>query len=419
MILGMAKPSFADVSELAALKEQVDKLNNRISELEGKVERPANIVPAGGAPSGNFVEGALSGIRMSGFVDTAYHWNFYNPPHVAPAGTTVDRNQSLGVFDTTSNSFDLHAVELAFEKPAPSTGGVGFRTDLFYGEDAKVITAGGTETDDFDLQQAYVEARLPIHALEGNKFLGNSLYLRAGKYVTLAGAEVIEAKDNWNTTRSLMFGYAIPFTHTGIRAAYGLWEDKVTLTTGLNNGWDLLDDNNNYKTWEGQIAYKPNDTLLFTATSYIGPENLNQGGHKRQLYDFVALWNATKKLSLMANMDFGTESRVVGAPKPGRNADWYGFALYGRYQATDKLAFATRGEYFLDDDIFRIGAGALQNTVDARERHYWEWTYTGEYKLYTNLISRLEYRYDWSDTRIFDSKSSQSTISAQLIYSFA
>ena len=423
LIFGMTTPCFADENELTALKEQVGKLNQRISQLESQAQRPSNVVPSGEATAGNAIEGALSGIRMTGFVDTAYHWNAANSPHqpdgAVLSGTAVNRNQSLGVFDTNSNSFDVHAVKLAFEKTAPEAGGVGFRTDILYGQDAKVIASGGTETDEFDFEQAYVEARLPIHALDGNKMLGNTVDIKAGKFVTLAGAEVIEAKDDWNTTRSILFGYAIPFTHTGIRAAYGLMDNKVTLTTGLNNGWDLLEDNNNYKTWEGQLAYKPSDTLLFTATSYLGPENNNQAGHKRQLYDVVALWNATKKLSLMANMDFGKETRVVGGPKPFDNGDWYGFAFYGRYQTTDKLAFASRIEYFLDDDVFRVGGGALQNPVDARERHYWEWTYTGEYKVYTNLISRLEYRYDSSDAPIFDANSHQSSVSAQLIYSFA
>src|SRR5437773_172971 len=39
-----------------------------------------------------------------------------------------------------------------------------------------------------------------------------------GKFVTWNGAEVIESKDNWNYTRSIQFGFAIPFYHTGVRA---------------------------------------------------------------------------------------------------------------------------------------------------------------------------------------------------------
>ena len=37
----------------------------------------------------------------------------------------------------------------------------------------------------------------------------------AGKFVTPIGAEVIESQDNWNYTRSILFGYAIPFYHLG------------------------------------------------------------------------------------------------------------------------------------------------------------------------------------------------------------
>ena len=418
-LFGVAGIGLADENEISQLREQVDKLNKRISELESEVKKaPAYVAPAAGAPSGNAIEGAISGIRLTGFVDTAYHWNFQNPGYSTPTGTTVDRNQSIGVFDTMGDSFTLHAIELAFEKPAPQEGGVGFRTDLLMGEDAKVISAGGSESDEFDIEQGYVEARLPLHALEGNEVLGDSLYLRAGKYVTLAGAEVIESKDNWNTTRSLMFGYAIPFTHTGVRAAYGLWGDKVTLTTGLNNGWDLLEDNNRYRTWEGQIAFQPNDKFLFTTTTYIGPENLNQIGHKRGLIDFVALWHATDKLSLMGNLDIGRENRVVNADPGQEDSLWHGYALYGRYQVNPKLAFATRVELFVDQEAFRVGAGAVAGGV-ARDSRYWEWTYTGEYKLYDNLISRLEYRYDWSDGKIYSGESSQSTLSAQLIYNFA
>ncbi len=451
VLLGVSAPSFADENEISSLKEQVDKLTKRISELEEKGEQaPAYVKPAGeGAPS-TAIEGALSGIRLSGYVDTGWHWNANNPNNV-PSAPTGTREQSIRVFDQDEGSFTLHAVKMTLEKPAAAEGGVGFRTDFLYGEDAEVITPVGSTIDEFDIEQAYVEARLPIHGFDGNEVFGNSLYLRGGKYVTLAGAEVIESKDNWNVTRSLMFGWAIPFTHTGVRAAYDLWGGKVTTTVGLNNGWDQVEDNNNYATFEGQIAWKPNDKFLFTGTTYMGPENANTDAHKRYLIDFVALWKVTDKLSLMANFDFGSERRFSGiggnSIESFENAQWHGYALYARYQATDKLAFATRWEIFVDDDHFRTGGG-VSPTIDesptgpcfedeslgedetlvcepfgasfqAVERRYWEWTYTVEYKLYDNLITRAEYRYDWAEAPIFNGESSQQTISAQLIYNFA
>lgn len=418
LIFGVNTPAFADENEISALKEQVEKLTKRIGELENEVKQaPTYVAPSGGAASGNAIEGALSGVRMTGYVQTGWGWNFNNP-NKATSATTATREQSIRVFDQ-NEGFTLDAVKVALEKAAPETGGVGFRTDFLYGEDAEVITPTGSVVDEFDIEQAYVEARFPLTAFEGSSVLGDSLYMRAGKFVTLAGAEVIEAKDNWNASRSMMFGFAIPFTHTGVRSVYGLWDDKVKLTAGLNNGWDIVEDNNNYSTFEGQIAWAPNDKFLFTNTMYVGPENAGVDGHKRFLLDLVALYKVTDKLSLMANVDFGNERRVIsGAEKANENAQWHGYALYARYQVNDKLAFATRAEIFQDDDVYRVGSAAVVGGV-ARERRYWEWTYTGEYKLYENLISRLEYRYDWSDTPIFQGESSQQTLSAQLIYNFA
>lgn len=417
LALGFATPAWADDNEISALKEQIEKLNQRLEDLE-KAEKPTYVAPAAGAPSGPVLETALSGIKLTGFVDTAFHWNFNNPTNAAAAATGT-REQALRAFDQDEGSFTLHALELAFEKPAPAEGGVGFRADLFYGEDAEVITPTGSTTDEFDIQQAYVEGRLPLNALEGNEIFGDSVYFRAGRYVTLAGAEVIEAKDNWNTTRSLMFFYAIPFAHTGVRSSYGLWQDKVTLTLGLNNGWDQMEDNNNFKTLESQVAWKPNDDFLFATTWYTGPENANQDGHKRNLLDFVALWHATDKLSLMGNIDIGRENRVINAIPGQEDSIWHGYAAYARYQVNDKLAFASRIELFVDRDAFRVGAATLVPATDLPDSRYWEWTYTGEYKLYDNLISRLEYRYDWSDGTVLNGESSQQTLSAQLIYNFA
>ena len=40
-----------------------------------------------------------------------------------------------------------------------------------------------------------------------------------GKFVTSAGAEVIETNGNWNYSRSLLFALAIPYYHMGVRTS--------------------------------------------------------------------------------------------------------------------------------------------------------------------------------------------------------
>ena len=50
--------------------------------------------------------------------------------------------------------------------------------------------------------------------------LGKGLQINVGKFVTPAGAEVIETKDNWNYSRGLLFALAIPYFHFGTSAKY-------------------------------------------------------------------------------------------------------------------------------------------------------------------------------------------------------
>ncbi len=58
-----------------------------------------------------------------------------------------------------------------------------------------------------------------------------------GKFVTSAGAEVIEAMTNWNYSRSLLFVNAIPYWHFGARTSMPV---SKTDTVGfqLVNGWN-------------------------------------------------------------------------------------------------------------------------------------------------------------------------------------
>ena len=71
------------------------------------------------------------------------------------------------------------------------------------------------------IQQAYVS------------LLTGKVQWDAGKFVTPMGAEVIESQDNWNYTRSILFGYAIPFYHVGVRATVPV-NDKV-IAGGLSS----------------------------------------------------------------------------------------------------------------------------------------------------------------------------------------
>src|SRR3989338_234239 len=316
-------------AEDPGLKAEVEVLRERLSKLEEKLA--AQDATAAGASEGNAIvhlPSRLHRIEMNGFVDTTYTYNFNAPQ------TNVN---TLRIFDTRANSFMLNSAELNIKKPVSAESPVGFRTDLAFGTDAEVVgsvtTGLGSGADEIDIQQAYVEYLAPI---------GNGLDVQVGKFVTLHGAEVIKSKDDWNISRSYLFGFAIPFTHTGIRANYP-WSDRFSTVVGVSNGWDVVDDNNQAKTVELGFSSVPLENTSLCATYMFGAEQIGNNNNGRHLLDIVAGYQPTEALQLKLNYDYGWEDDVAAF---GDNAVWQGLAGYVRYALNDWWALAARGEFF-------------------------------------------------------------------------
>ena len=94
-----------------------------------------------------------------------------------------------------------------------------------------------------------------------------------GKFVTSAGAEVIESKDNWNYSRSLLFVWAIPYWHFGARTSVPVSKIE-TSAVQVVNGWNNISKSQ----WRRHGAFtsalvKPK--VSWFLNWYGGPENAN------------------------------------------------------------------------------------------------------------------------------------------------
>ncbi len=420
---------WAEDNEVVALKKQIDDLNRKLAALESKVMTiPKPVEPSGGGtiylPQTPEKEGFLRtpfDIHMGGYVETQYQNNLGSGK-----GTNVGRSLT----DRAKDTFSVNAAKLWFEKVANPEGGAGFRIDMMMGSDARYYfnnfqtnndgtTNGGISSTGFAFEQAYVQLVAPLKFFEDSKVLPHAVDFKVGRMTTLAGNEVIEGYNNWNISRSVSFGYAIPFTHTGLRASFGLFDNFLNVTTGVNNGWDNDIDNNVYKTLENAISFSPFKNVKWTTASYFGPELNAQNGRNRFLITNVLGWDVTSKLSLAGEFDYGNQNRI------DINTDgilehrmpWYGYAAYAKYKFTDKLSAAYRFEIFDDSKRYRnwTGVGTAGAATDLGN------TLTLEYKLYDNLIARGEYRIDYAnagDGNVFKGDHSQSTFGGQLIYLF-
>lgn len=339
-----------------------------------------------------------SGVSINGYIDTAYSW----------ANKNVETGFSDRVFDSQNNSFALRQLGLMVSKqPKEGFGGV---ANLTIGSDAQFIHSyPEASPSTFDLTQAY------------GQYATGGLTLMAGKFVTLSGTEVIWSPSNTTFSRSILFG-AIPFTHTGVRAAYALG-DVLTLYGGVNNGWDQLTDGNRGKTVELGAAYTPIKALSLYFSGYSGKESATATGGQtgtgpqdtRNSFDFVANWSITNAMSLGGEILYVSQDRPTGGA-----AKYNGAAVYFNYLFTPQWRITTRGELFDDKQNFHFAAPGVTAGSGVK---YTELTVAGSYLPNSSVELRAEVRGDRANTAVFiDSdgstgKSLQS-VALQGIYKF-
>jgi hypothetical protein len=347
------------------------------------------------APKAADVPNFFRDIQANAFASFGYINNLNQP-----------QSQAIGLryFDNQANTFSVDLAEVVLQKAVANPGDAGFRLDLTAGTFAGLTQSAGLRIgESADLQQAFVSYIAP---------LGTGLRFDVGKFVTHMGYELIEGYDGYNDnySRSLLFNYAIPLTHTGIKASYAI-TPRASLTAMVVNGWDVAVDNNKSKSIGAQLALKPVDPLAFYVNYIGGPENEDDNSSVRHVVDLVATLTVNPMLSLGVNADFGTEDGT-SAITPGADGKWSGFAGYAKFTTAGPFSLGLRAETFKDEGGTRLGIG------EARVN---EFTVTPTFKFGSNFVLRAEGRYDSADGDVFEDdrgipKGSQATIGLNAIW---
>ena len=221
--------------------------------------------PAGPVVSADDLKKALG---LSIYLQGGYTYNGNASSLTGVPGDPGEEN-NLRVFDHKANSFGLDLAQIVFAKD-PTAGVIGYKVKISAGETAKFIHSAGLVSsaadDPFDITEGYVSYLAP---------LGKGLRFDFGKMVTYFGAEVIEAIDNPNYSRSFLFNYAIPFTHTGLKASYA-FTDALNASFYVVNGWDNSTDNNSGKSIGVSIGYRPGRDLFGICELHDRPRESRQ-----------------------------------------------------------------------------------------------------------------------------------------------
>jgi hypothetical protein len=307
-----------------------------------------------------------AGLTVSGYVAASYY---------ASNGYPFNIHQ----FDVEHNTFQLDqaGLQVAYQPKE----GFGALVDVIAGEDARLLHQAEDGHDNtFDLRQGFLQ------------YATGPLTLMAGKFVTLAGAEVINPTLNTNFSRSLLFFDSEPLTHTGFRGAYAV-SDALTVTAGVNNGWNSTSTSFGSKTGELGLAFTPASKLYSLAlNAYFGRATASTAGGalvyegNRTLIDFVGTYNATSQLSIILNFDYDQQQDAVDVTGAFHDVAWHAAAVYVNYAINDTWRVSVRGEYLDDRNGFVTGA----------EQTLKEGTLTVGYAPVKNFELRAEFRYDKS-----------------------
>jgi hypothetical protein len=410
--------------QVEELRDLVGRLSSRVNSLEEQLKdkgaraaATANTATAGNAAavdsqtriekavvtstpqtstqsSSDFLQGTTLNLALDGY----YEYNFNSP---------TGRVNLLRAYDVSSNSFSLNQASIILERAADPANGrrFGARVDLQYGQATETLQ--GSAANELrpqayrSLFQAYGTYVAPI---------GTGLTIDFGKWASALGVEGNYSKDQINYSRSYFFNF-LPFYHMGVRASYNL-SPKINVAYWLVNGAQQTEDFNGFKSQAFIFTIKPVATVSWNVNYYFGqeqrdvvaalnprfPTGATQPGlpitaitptpnGREHIFDSYVTWNATPKLTLVGEADY-VVNRVFSNSAPGHVS---GGAAYARYQVRPKLAVAGRAEYLSDR------GGLFSGTTQALK----EATFTTEYKLADGLISRVEWRRDFSNVPFF------------------
>ena len=263
----------------------------------------ADLLGRQAAPEGQ-PKALLEEMLLYGYLENSY---VVNLGHASPHNVN-----DLRFYDHDAD-YSWNALELSFKKDPSERYPWGFGVVTTAGMDSQKnhslgifrdLGDGGPyfrNTAKYDLVEAYGSVLLP---------LGEGLTVKAGKWATLVGYEVIENPKNLNFSRDFLYTLGTPYTHTGLLVTYPFTK-WLSATLGFTNGWDNADNPNGYLKAIGSLAFTPSDKFSITTNFHVGPEQLRSQMigqvNQRWIVDTTVLYTGIDKLTLAVNFDFAGE----------------------------------------------------------------------------------------------------------------
>jgi len=331
-----------------------------------------------------------SKIKVSGYVETSYGYDFNRPSDNNRPGFIYSHNRSNEV-----------ALNLGFIKAAYDNGAVRANMALMAGSYANANLAAEPGV----LKNIY-EANAGVKLSKTQ-----NLWIDAGVFSSHIGFESAVSKDCWVLTRNIS-SENTPYFETGAKISYGTADGKFSATVLYLNGWQRITrQHENSKPAGGlQLTWKPTAKITVNYSNYLGSEGADSIRVQRFYHNVYGIFQVTDHLGLTLGFDYGTQQKEKG--KSAKNEVLSPVAI-AQYRFNPNWAVAGRVEYYEDRNGMLIATGTAEGFKTTG------YSLNLDYAPVNNAVLRLEGKLYDSKDKIFTRRASAVNYNAAVTASIA
>jgi hypothetical protein len=315
--------------------------------------------------------------EVGGFVDVNYIYNSNNPDNHVYRGTSVQPR---------TGEFSLnHIVAYIRRDATPGRFSPLFELAVQAGPAADALVAYEPNPGGPNGKYAGPEVWKHISRANIGFRTRSGFEMVGGLHLSPVGIGIHWSPYNWNYTVTWQLN-SVPYYLSGIKLAQTI-KDRHQVQLWLTNGWQILSDNNKAPSVMLGYVFTASERFNIGEYLWIGPEQADMRPEAWRLFSDTQFTYNTEKFGLGGLFDIGADPRTDLPMKPWHM--WMNGAVFTRWRVLGKQRtwdMALRPEFFWDRDgrIF----GVPQNLVSG--------AFTNNFRVFNNLLLRVEYRYDWS-----------------------
>jgi hypothetical protein len=334
---------------------------------------------------GNAQEKDSLKIKVSGFLETYYAYDFSNPTTETKLPFMYNYNRH--------NEFNVNNGLI--------------RAQLQYGNTyASIAVHAGTYVDD---NYASEDIKLVSEAYVGMYLNDNKKSsIEVGIMPSYIGFESATTAANLTLTRSILAENS-PYFMTGIKYNYKP-NEKWSFSGLVTNGWQRINkpDKTVAPAFGTQIVYKPTEKAILNWSTFIGKEFYQTELAMRYFSNLYwdNQWNS--KWRTILGFDLGIQD---SSSLNDKHLYWMSPVLIAQYSINPKWQTALRVEYYQDEDNVIVATSDAFKTSGA--------SINFDYLPNSKVKLRTEARYfDSKETIFFDNKSNNFFVTTSLSFEF-